>query len=174
MGFLGKVIDFHPQQELVGYRRGAEHVDAQVEAIFNALRHEAKIRYVTSIIAFSPDDGLSTQRVRLPRESLKHGVANCIDATVLFASLLEAASLSPAIVVIPGHAFLAWETDRDSDEWRYLEVTTIGTQPYDQGRRMGEMLAARYHVGDEQNEPADVNRWPLRMLRGVHKVMPLE
>ena len=46
----------------------------------------------------------------LPRESLADKEANCINGTVLFASLLEGISMSPAIVLVPGHAFLAWET----------------------------------------------------------------
>ncbi len=35
---------------------------------------------------------------------------------MLLASLLDAASLHPAIVLVPGHAFLAWETTEGTNQ----------------------------------------------------------
>src|SRR5262249_29128158 len=125
IAFLRQVADHHPDQRLVGYQGDAAAVEPQVKAVFEALR-KAGITYINSVIAFSPDDGTATQRVRLPRQSLADREANCIDGTVLFASLLEAASLNPAIIVVPGHAFLGWESWRRSDVWHYLETTLIG------------------------------------------------
>ncbi len=66
----------------------------------------------------------------LPRESLEDKQANCIDGAVLFATLLEAASLNPALVIVPGHAFVAWETWSGSNVWNYLETTMIGTHSF--------------------------------------------
>ena len=83
----------------------------------------------------------SGQRVRLPSESLTGGQANCIDGTVLMASLLEGFSLNPAIVVIPGHAFLGWETWPNSHVWRYLETTMIGTNNFQEACESAENLA---------------------------------
>jgi hypothetical protein len=46
------------------------------------------------------------QRVRRPITSLVHRHVNCIDSTVLLASLCERLGYQPAIVFVPGHAFL--------------------------------------------------------------------
>ncbi|MCB0025605.1 MAG: hypothetical protein KDD91_21375, partial [Caldilinea sp.] len=127
MAFLRKAAAHHPQKRLAGYQ---SDVTAQARAIFDALKEDADITYVNSLIAFNPDESARGQRVRLPRESLAERQANCIDGTLLFASLLEAASLHPAIVVVPGHAFVAWERSADSGRWAYLETTMIGTNTF--------------------------------------------
>ena len=69
---------------------------APVKAIYDALQTKANIKYVNSTVDFNPDETAKTQRVRLPRETLKERQANCIDGALLFASLLEAISLNPA------------------------------------------------------------------------------
>ena len=51
------------------------------------------------------------------------------------ASLLEAASLQPAIVLVPGHAFVAWETWEGTDEWDYLETTMIASHDFEAARQ---------------------------------------
>lgn len=98
---------------------------------------QAGIVYVNSIIDFGAGPGQATQRTRLPRESLRHRAANCIDGTVLFASPLEFSSLHAAIVFVPGHALVGWETWRGTDQWDYLETTTIGTHDFEAARQQG-------------------------------------
>jgi hypothetical protein len=119
-----------PERQIWGYQ-GDDHgvVTRQVEGLFNALK-EAGINYVNSIIDFGAGSGMLTQRTRLPRETLKHGNANCLDGTVLFASLLESASLHAGLVLVPGHAFVAWEKWCGTDEWDYLETTMIDTDDF--------------------------------------------
>lgn len=101
--------------------------------------------------------------MRLPRESLAHGQANCIDGAVLFASLLEGISINPAIVLVPGHALVAWETWKNSGEWKYLETTMIGTGNFKDACVRGESYA---------NNPK-LTRWSLRDLRSKG-IMPME
>jgi hypothetical protein len=146
-----------------------------VKALYDALKNTGQITYVNSLIAFTPEEGLSTQRVRLPRESLQDKQANCIDGTVLFASLLEGVSLNPAIVVVPGHAFVGWETWRDSDEWEYLETTMIGTHDFEAARKSGASTAAFFQqlaaATDNENK---FRRWSLGDLRATHRITPME
>ena len=102
-----------------------EQIQDEVGAIYQAVKNR-NIAYINSILVFLPDEGLSGQRVRLPRESLSSGSANCIDGVLLLASLLEAASLNPALVFLPGHAVVAWEKARDSATWNDIETTLLG------------------------------------------------
>jgi hypothetical protein len=149
MGFLRKVVDHHPEKRLVGYQapgassaeERAAIVAAQVRAVFDALKADAGIIYVNSVITHGAEDGTSNQRVRLPRETLAERQANCIDGTLLFASLLEAISLHPAIVLVTGHAFLAWEAWPETGDWRYLETTMIGTREFDEACASGKRTA---------------------------------
>jgi hypothetical protein len=161
---------------LIGYQGQRSEVEPQVEALFDALRNNAKLTYVNSVIAFSPEEGAPNQRVRLPRESLKDGTANCIDGVVLFASLLEGISLSPALVIIPGHALVAWEKWEKEGEWDYLETTMIGgTQTFAQARDSGRAMAELFkQLAQETGDDSKFRLWPLRTLRAEHRITPME
>jgi hypothetical protein len=168
MKFLRAAAERHPSGRLVGYQVGEEEVALQVKALFEALKEEADITYVNSVVDFSPDQGFTGQRVRLPRESLSDHQANCIDGTVLFASLLEGISINPAIVVVPGHAFLAWETWRDSGVWKYLETTMIGTHTFEEACQSAERTAAYY--GKQKR----LTQLSLKELRANNGIFPME
>jgi hypothetical protein len=173
MHFARLAAERHPQRMLAGYQGSPDTVGLQVKAIFDALQADAGITYVNSVIAFSPDEGSSTQRVRLPRESLEDKQANCIDGTVLFASLLEAVSLSPAIVIVPGHAFVAWETWEGNDDWRYVETTMINNHTFEEASASATRTAGRYG-NDDRSRAAGFRRWPLRELRSARRIFPME
>lgn len=174
IAFLGRVKTHHPGQALSGYQGDREGVTAQVKAAYDAVKEDVKVTYVNTVIAFSPDDTTSVQRVRLPREALKTGAANCIDGVVLLASLLEAMSLRPAIVVVPGHAFLGWEAWRDTGEWKYLETTMLGTQPFEVASARGDKQAAELEqLAKDKDDPRIFRRWPLRQLRQEFGIVPM-
>jgi hypothetical protein len=172
MSFVRKAADHHPEHVLIGYQEDESAVEPQVKAVFEALKADADITYVNSVVTFTPDEGFADQRVRLPRESLSDRQANCIDGTVLVASLLEAISLSPAIVVVPGHAFLGWETWKKSDKWRYLETTMIGSHSFEEACQSAEQMAARYGVGPAPGP--SFRFWPLSTLRSARRITPME
>jgi hypothetical protein len=175
MHFLRAAAELHPQKRLVGYQGSPGVVEPQVKALFEALKQDARITYVNSVIDFTPDQGASNQRVRLPYESLKDGLANCIDGVVLLASLLEGVSLSPAIVIVPGHAFLAWETWTDNTaKWRFIETTMIGSNTFEEAVTQGEANAATYKTYAEgAKDPFAFRILPLRQLRAEYGITPM-
>ena len=61
-----------------------------------------------------------------------------MDGSVLFASLLEGASLSPALVMLPGHALAAWESDEGAGDWQVVETTMLGTHDFDAACASGQ------------------------------------
>lgn len=134
---IRRAADLLPSRKVWGYQGRPESVDQQVGALYASL-HEAEVVYINSTIDYGSPAGYSTQRTRLPRESLANRSANCIDGTVLMASLLEGASLNPAIVLVPGHAFVGWERWEGTDEWSFLETTMIGTAGIDDALKSGQ------------------------------------
>lgn len=173
LAFLQKVKAHHPNKMLPGYQGGPAGITAQVKAAYDAVHAEVDVTYVNTTIAFSPDETTSVQRVRLPREALSTGAANCIDGVVLLASLIEAMSLNPAIVVVPGHAFLGWETWIESGEWNYLETTMLGTHPFEAAADRGAAQAARFEqLATGRNDESLFRRWPLRQLRREFGIVP--
>ena len=174
--FLRLAVNHHPEGRLIGYQINAGQVESQVKALYDALQTEAAIKYVNSLITFTPEAGLSNQRVRLPRESLKDKEANCIDGTVLFASLLEAVSLSPGIVLVPGHAFVAWETWRESpSQWKFLETTMIGSSSFEEACASAEKTAATYQqLATSTKDPTAFRLLPVHYLRTKLGITPME
>jgi hypothetical protein len=126
---IRRAASLNANRQIWGYQGKRSAVAPQVEALYRALK-EAGLTYVNSVIDYGAAPGQITQRTRLPSESLKQKSANCIDGTVLMASLLEGASLNPRLVVVPGHAFLGWETWNNSGEWSYVETTMIGSADF--------------------------------------------
>jgi hypothetical protein len=170
-----RAADRVPDRRIAGYqgRPNPETTAAQVRALFETLK-EAGISYVDSVIDFGAGPGQITQRTRLPRESLRHKSANCIDGTVLMASLLEAASLQPAIVLVPGHAFLAWETWGGSDDWDYLETTMIASHDFDAACQRARSLFESYSAEDLPSDDGPILRvLKLNDLRG-QGIWPME
>jgi hypothetical protein len=177
MAFLREASEFHAQRRFVGYQGDKSLVEPQIRALFDALKKKAEINYVNSIIEFSPEDeGASAhQRVRLPRESLKDKQANCIDGTVLYASLLEGISMNPAIVIVPGHAFIAWETWNKSNEWKYLETTMIGSNSFEEACKTAEDLVKFYQtLAALKGGASRVKQHSLSALRSIEHIMPME
>jgi hypothetical protein len=152
---LRRAAEYHPQRQMAGYqgagtREAARNVvREQVHAVFNVLKHAAGLVYINSPLNFGKQEGQITQRVRLPVTSLQDhkSRANCLDGAVLYASLLELASLQPLLVIVPGHAFVAWRTWQDLDDYEFLETTLTGTEDFEAaletGRRQYEEAEAR-------------------------------
>ena len=154
-----KAAEKVPDRRIWGYqgRPDPEATATQVKALFDTLK-EAGILYVDSVIDFGAGAGQVTQRTRLPRESLRQRSANCIDGTVLFASLLESASLHAAIVLVPGHAFVGWETWRGSDQWDYLETTLVGSHDFAAACQRARTLYQRFAEEDLASDDGPIPR----------------
>jgi hypothetical protein len=142
---LRQAAEHHPNRQFVGYQgastlvQGAEIVREQVRTIFAALKQDANVVYINSPLNLGKQAGQVTQRVRLPTESLAAGSsANCIDGTVLFASLLELASIDPFIVIVPGHAFAGWRIWQGVSQYEFLETTMIGSDDFDAAQQTAQ------------------------------------
>ena len=147
---LRKAVEYHPQYHMVGYQGAHDEEEArriareQVCAIYQALKRDAGLAYVNSSLSFGKQEGQITQRVRLPVASLheSHSRANCIDGTVLYASLLELASLEPLIAIVPGHAFVGWRIWPGLGQYDFLETTMTGTEDFEVALQAGNQQYA--------------------------------
>jgi hypothetical protein len=108
----------------------------QVNAIFDALKAKG-VSYV-----MDPDvlSGVGFgQRTRLPAEVLTTTNAQCLEGALLYASLLEAIGLKTAIVLVPGHAFVAWKASpgdgQPAETVYFLETTMTHDAPFDVAMR---------------------------------------
>jgi hypothetical protein len=100
-------------------------VVAQVFAIWNALQRRG-IKY-SSITTTTPSKYASSQSVRFLDESVQHSQANCVDGSVLMASILRKIGIDVYLVMVPGHCFIAFMNGEGDDaELIGLETTMLG------------------------------------------------
>ncbi len=102
-----------------------DRVYRQVWAIWQALT-EHGIRYSGADPAIGRGPGVFSQRVRFIDETWNDRSANCVDGSVLIASVLQRIGLRSFLVLVPGHAFVGFYTDADAQHAAYLETTLLG------------------------------------------------
>jgi len=105
-----------------GYQsQNKERVLQVVSAIYKTIQNQ-KIVYSAMPASFEK----SGQRIRLIDKVLNRKFGNCIDLSLLFASILEAVDLNPIIVITSGHAFVGvWLEDKRFDGMINFDVTAL-------------------------------------------------
>ncbi len=162
---LDSVIDeavyFSLDTSFLGYQTyGSMDPDSisyyQVQALYIALQNR-DIHYINSV--FSLTGG---QQVKFPNQTLRSNGANCIDGTVLFASLLKEISIDPIIVLIPGHSFIGWKEwdNSDTTDWSYVETTMTWDDtnyPFNLATWRADSLFDYYYHATDSITVIDVN-----------------
>jgi len=111
-----------------GYQADAAGVRMQVFAIWNALqRRQVKYSGITTPSASSPSGKVYSQAVRFIDESIDSQQANCVDGSVLFASILYKIGIEPLLVLKPSHMFVGYYLDENHSTVEFLETTAIGS-----------------------------------------------
>ena len=103
-----KLKEISQSSAFTEYQSGnTNEVRKQVAAIYGAL-HSENIVYRSMPASYE----IVGQRITLPNQVLSSKVGNCIELTLLFASILESVGINSGIVIQKGHAYLAvWLVD---------------------------------------------------------------
>jgi hypothetical protein len=109
-----------------GYQGKREEVVNQVFAIWRLLRDKGMKYSDIATTSRDEDNQVISQRVRTFQEAITTAQANCIDGTIVFASLMRAIGLQPLIILVPGHAMLGFYVDGNKEDILVLETTLIG------------------------------------------------
>lgn len=117
-----------------GYQSGEPgQVLRQVFALWNALQRRG-IHYADIGATSSARESTWNMHVRFLDESLDDRQANCVDASVLLASVLRKIGLHAYLVLAPGHMFLGFDLDPDGKRRAYLETTLLGERDEELGK----------------------------------------
>ena len=109
-----------------GYQNNtAGSVDKQVYALWHVLQ-KRNFRYSSVSYSSLSSNVVYSQRVRTFADAFNSSQINCVDGSVLFASLLRAINITPVLVQIPGHMFVGYYTDSSKKNLTFLETTMIG------------------------------------------------
>ncbi|WP_395744524.1 FHA domain-containing protein [Prosthecobacter sp.] len=110
-----------------GYQSGEDGVALQVFAIWNVLQQRG-VRYSNVTTISGSNERVHAQQVRFVDQTISSSQANCVDGSIIFASILRQIGIEPVLVVVPGHMFVGFylkEGDRDS--LAFLETTMMGS-----------------------------------------------
>lgn len=159
----------------------------RVRAVWHALESHG-MRYAGDDPAVARGPSIFSQRVRLLADSWNKRQANCIDSSVLIASVLERLGIRSFIVLVPRHAFIGFYADDDENGVQFLETTLLGAVPatgtsagatpvvrpssfetaLSSGRARWNRSAAKF---DGRHRP-DYQRIDIRLAR-VHGTLPI-
>lgn len=152
---LAEAKQYTPDNRLPGYEswntlaQQEQETYIQAKAIFTAVKR-AGLSYVKSSLTLGSHQSVS-ERVRMPHASLAQNSANCIDAAVMYASLFENLAMEPAIIVVPGHAYVAVKVAEGTDKLLYIDVALTGRTTF-------EFAVSSARSGMEKNEVSSVTQ----------------
>ncbi len=101
---------------------------AEALAIFNALKAYGLTYHLDAVTPFpsladtSNGSHYRLDTIQYPAELLCKSAGDCDDLSVLYASLLQSAGLPTALVSIPGHLFMMFDTQIDTSQRRSLPI----------------------------------------------------
>ncbi|WP_321480857.1 hypothetical protein [uncultured Bacteroides sp.] len=123
---LREALNTRIVNRFLGYQNSRKgSVDKQVYALWNVLQ-KRNFRYSSVSNTSLSSNVVYSQRVRTFDDALESSQINCVDGSVLFASLLRAINIDPILVRTPGHMFVGYYTDRGHKAMHFLETTMIG------------------------------------------------
>jgi hypothetical protein len=132
-------------------------VEQRLTDVWQAEDANYHLTYIGTTDSFA---STSSQRIRLPAEVLDQSSGNCIELTLLYASVVEALGMQPSIVFIPGHAYVAVRVDGTGDSYYFIETTMIGHNTFSEAVSEGltewDNASASVNAGDAQYGWVDV------------------
>jgi hypothetical protein len=123
---LQRALQLELVKSFIGYQGTERDVYEQVFAVWNVLQREG-IKYSNITTTSSESAVAHSQHVRLIDESISNTQANCVDGSVLFASVFRKIGLETFLFVIPGHCFVGVFLDQKMTKPLAIETTRIGT-----------------------------------------------
>ncbi|MBW2710179.1 MAG: hypothetical protein JRD04_13165 [Deltaproteobacteria bacterium] len=146
---LHKALDTKIVSSFSGYQGSAAEVGEEIFAVWNALQREG-VQYssVTTPSGYSKE--VRSQHVRFVQDSYKNAQANCVDGSVLLASVFTKIGLEVALLFPRGHCVLVVYIEDPSKkknaDFYCLETTLIGSvdvNKYSLERGLNHLASAR-------------------------------
>ncbi|HEY1848831.1 MAG TPA: hypothetical protein VGG37_06480 [Opitutaceae bacterium] len=140
-----------------GYQGGPQSILLQAQAVWDALAARG-LNYVNVATDSGTSPFVSTQYVRFLDQSVRDQGANCVDASVLFASILRRIGLRPVLFFRPGHCFTGFYDASEGGRLVAFETTMLGSAPFAAAAAEGakELQSTLPFIGTPQYSIVDV------------------
>ena len=138
---LDKVLQEALETKIVGAFRVTTHEHdetlKQAFAIWSALQKRG-LQYSSTTTTPGGSATVMSQYVRFIDQSLASTQANCVDGSVLFASILRKISIEPFLVTVPGHMYVGFYLGAGKSQFVGLETTVLGVPDVADEKKPGE------------------------------------
>ncbi len=124
---LREALDIGMVDSFTGYQSDSDEVLAQVYALWD-LMVTRDVRYSNITTTAAVSDKTYSQHVRLLEETVNNTQANCVDGSVLFASMLRKIGIDSMLILTDDHCYLAFWADEDHELLYGLETTDVSLQ----------------------------------------------
>ena len=129
---LRDALDHRAINQFVGYAGGEQEVFRQIFALWNSLQRRG-VKYSNITTPSGESKEIYSQHVRMVDESFANAQANCVDGSVLLASLLYKIGMCPVLVKIPSHMFIGVYPSEETCKQKnlsdalFMETTQVGS-----------------------------------------------
>ncbi len=156
-GLLQESVAAGGVRAFTGYQGGSQAALQQAQAIWEALAARG-LSYVNVATDSGTSPLVSTQYVRFLDQSVHDQGANCVDASVLFASVLRRIGLRPVLIFRPGHCFTGFYDAPEGGRIIAFETTLLGSAPFSAAAAEGakELQSTLPLVGAPQYAVVDI------------------
>ena len=154
---LREALDRGIVDKFDGYQsRRAEDVVRQVYALWDLLAAR-DVRYSSITTTVVDSEIVFSQHVRMIEETANNSQANCVDGSVLLVSMLRKIGINAALVLQPGHCYLAFAADGEGKITLGIETTLIA-EIFDEPESVDDLLeeAVEEDARDEYSWPSFV------------------
>ena len=154
---LQEAISSGGSHAFTGYQGGPQATLQQVQAVWDALAARG-LSYVNVATDSGTSPLVSTQYVRFIDQSVHDQGANCVDASVLFASILRRIGLRPVLLFRPGHCFTGFYDAAEGGRVVAFETTLLGSAPFSAAAAEGakELQTTLPFLGSAQYSIVDI------------------
>ena len=143
---LKQAIESRTIENFTGYQTGSvDDVLKQVFAVWNVLQQRG-ITYSDISRVSSREGRVPSQHVRFLEESFDMKQANCVDGSVLVASVLRKIGIDTFLMLTPNHCYIGFFTDAARQNMVGLETTMMGQARKEEFERTKKL---RSLLGDE-------------------------
>lgn len=132
---LKQALESRTVENFLGYQADSEdEVFKQVYAVWNVLQQRG-ITYSDITKISTRSQKVPSQHVRFLDESFAMKQANCVDGSVLMASVLRKIGIDVFLMLTPNHCYIGFYTDKDRKQMAGLETTMLGQAKKDEFER---------------------------------------
>jgi hypothetical protein len=131
----------------IGYQGNQQDVVNQVHAIWRVLKDRG-IKYSSITTTSVESDKIAAQHVRMVGDSIEGSQANCVDGSVLMASVFRKLGLDAYLVLLPGHMMVGASVDSEGSSALFLETTMLSGSSMNDAMRSADATIDKYRAPD--------------------------